>query len=47
MNLDDLIILSIDDHAIEPPGLFENHLPEKYKGRAPRLVRDENGKEHW
>jgi predicted TIM-barrel fold metal-dependent hydrolase len=47
VNLDDMIILSIDDHAIEPPNLFENHLPAKYKQRAPRLVRDPNGKEHW
>jgi predicted TIM-barrel fold metal-dependent hydrolase len=47
MNLDDMIILSIDDHAVEPPDLFENHLPAKYKDRAPRLVRDEHGKERW
>jgi predicted TIM-barrel fold metal-dependent hydrolase len=47
VNLDDLIILSIDDHVIEPPDLFENHLPAKYKARAPRLVRDEHGNELW
>jgi hypothetical protein len=27
MNVDDMIILSIDDHAVEPPDLFDNHLP--------------------
>ena len=47
MNVDDMIILSIDDHTVEPPELFDNHVPAKYKDRAPRLVRDENGKEHW
>jgi predicted TIM-barrel fold metal-dependent hydrolase len=47
MNVDDMIILCIDDHVVEPPDLFDNHLPAKYKDRAPRLVRDANGKEHW
>jgi predicted TIM-barrel fold metal-dependent hydrolase len=47
VNIDDMIILSIDDHSVEPPDLFENHLPAAYKDRAPRLVRDEAGKEHW
>jgi predicted TIM-barrel fold metal-dependent hydrolase len=47
MNLDDMIILSIDDHTVEPPDLFQNHLPDAYKDRAPRLVREPNGKEHW
>ena len=47
MNLDDLIILSIDDHVIEPPDLFANHLPTSYADRAPRLVRRDDGTEQW
>jgi predicted TIM-barrel fold metal-dependent hydrolase len=47
VKLDDLIILSIDDHTVEPPDLFEHHLPASYKDRAPRLVRNADGKEHW
>ncbi len=47
MHLDDMIILSIDDHVVEPPGLFKHHLPAQYHDRAPRLVREPNGKEHW
>ncbi len=47
MNLDDMIILSIDDHVVEPPDLFDGHLPAAYRDRAPRLVRDADGKEHW
>lgn len=47
MNVDDMIIVSIDDHTIEPPDLFDAHLPEKYKDRAPKLLRDENGFDHW
>jgi hypothetical protein len=47
MNVDDMIILSIDDHTIEPPDLFDGRVPEKYKDEAPRLVRDQGGFDHW
>jgi predicted TIM-barrel fold metal-dependent hydrolase len=47
VNVDDMIILSIDDHTIEPPDLFDEHLPAKYKERAPKLLRDEQGFDHW
>ena len=47
MKVDDMILISIDDHLIEPPNLFENHVPAQYKSQAPRLVRDDNGKDHW
>jgi predicted TIM-barrel fold metal-dependent hydrolase len=40
MKLDDMIIVSVDDHVIEPPNLFENHMPKKYADRAPRMVYD-------
>ncbi|WP_432842241.1 amidohydrolase family protein [Dactylosporangium sp. CA-092794] len=32
-------IISVDDHVIEPPGLFERWLPRKYHERAPRVER--------
>jgi predicted TIM-barrel fold metal-dependent hydrolase len=47
VNVDDMIILSIDDHNVEPPNLFEGRLPAKYQDRAPRLARDAQGKDHW
>lgn len=47
MNVDDMIILSIDDHTIEPPDLFEGRLPERYKDQAPKLVRSPDGSERW
>lgn len=47
MKVDDMIIVSVDDHAIEPPDMFDAHVPMKYKDRAPRLVREESGTEHW
>ncbi len=35
MNLDDMILVSIDDHMIEPPHMFENHVPKKWLDDAP------------
>jgi predicted TIM-barrel fold metal-dependent hydrolase len=47
MNVDDMIIISIDDHAIEPPDMFDAHVPAKHKDQAPRLVSDDKGCHHW
>lgn len=32
-------IISVDDHVLEPAHLWEQHLPEQLRDRAPRLVR--------
>ena len=32
------LIVSVDDHVIEPPDLWERWLPRKYRGRGPRVV---------
>ena len=34
MNKDDLILVSIDDHVIEPPDMFDGFIPKKYADRA-------------
>ncbi|MGD9701248.1 MAG: amidohydrolase family protein [Acidimicrobiia bacterium] len=47
MKIEDMILVSIDDHVIEPPDVFEHHLPEKYRDRGPRFVRLENGVDQW
>ena len=47
MNVDDMVIVSIDDHTIEPPDIFDKHLPAKYRDQAPKLLRDEQGHDHW
>jgi len=45
--VDDLILISVDDHIIEPPDLFVNHLAAKYQDRAPKLVRNGEGNDVW
>jgi predicted TIM-barrel fold metal-dependent hydrolase len=47
MQVDDLIIVSIDDHLIEPPDMFDRHVPAKYADQAPKLIKDTDGLEKW
>ncbi|MER5516520.1 amidohydrolase family protein [Streptomyces sp. NPDC002763] len=47
MNKDDLILISVDDHVIEPPDIFVNHLPKRYLDDAPKLVHREDGSDVW
>lgn len=37
--MNDLTIISVDDHVIEPPSLWEGRVPAKFRERAPRLLR--------
>jgi predicted TIM-barrel fold metal-dependent hydrolase len=40
-------IISVDDHLIEPPDLFEGRMPAHLADRAPKVVELENGNESW
>ena len=47
MKLEDMILMSVDDHVVEPPEMFDNHMTQKeLETIAPRLVA-ENGKNFW
>jgi len=47
VNIDDLILVSVDDHVVEPRHLFEGRMPAKYQDRAPRIVEKDDGTEAW
>ncbi len=47
MNIDDLILVSVDDHVVEPPDMFDNHLPEKFRSLAPKVIRAADGSDVW
>jgi hypothetical protein len=47
MQIDDMILVSVDDHIIEPPDLFVNHIDKRFLDRAPQLVRTEEGTDVW
>jgi len=47
MRADDLILVSVDDHVVEPPDMFEGRLPAKYADMAPRVEKTEKGDDVW
>src|SRR5262245_9431260 len=48
MRMDDMVLVSVDDHVIEPPTVFERHVPARWAARAPRLVFDRaTGMQTW
>ena len=47
MKVDDLILVDVDEHVIEPPHLFEGRLPAKYQDKAPRLITRDDGTMAW
>ena len=50
MQVEELILVSVDDHVVEPPSLsdfFADHVPAKYKDRVPRVIRRDDGTDAW
>ena len=49
MDTNDMIMISVDDHLVEPPDLFDNHLPSRWAERdeAPRVRRRSDGSDVW
>ncbi len=40
-------IISVDDHLVEPPDMFEGRLPARLADRAPHIVENELGHQLW
>jgi predicted TIM-barrel fold metal-dependent hydrolase len=47
MKAEDLILVSVDDHLVEPPDMFEGRLPAKYADAAPKVLRRDDGSDVW
>jgi predicted TIM-barrel fold metal-dependent hydrolase len=47
MNVDEMIFISVDDHVVEPPHMFEGRMPAKYVEQAPKVVRTDKGDDVW
>lgn len=47
MHIDDLILVSVDDHVVEPPDMFAGHIPERYKDLAPKVITKSDGTDAW
>ena len=40
-------IISVDDHIVEPPDIFEGRVPARLAERAPRVVQTSSGFDTW
>ena len=47
VDVESLILVSVDDHCVEPPDMFEGRLPAKYADLAPKLITREDGTNAW
>lgn len=41
------LIVSADDHIVEPPDTFEGRVPSKYADRVPKVITTDDGGELW
>src|SRR6202142_516284 len=46
MRLEDMILVSVHDHLIEPSTMFANHVPRRYREQAPHVI-SEQGVDTW
>jgi len=44
---DDVQVISVDDHVIEHPTVWQDRLPEKHKEAGPKNTRDDEGRDVW
>jgi predicted TIM-barrel fold metal-dependent hydrolase len=42
-----MIMISVDDHVVEPPNLFEGRIPQKYRDQAPKVIKTQDGMDVW
>jgi predicted TIM-barrel fold metal-dependent hydrolase len=47
VQLRDLVLVSVDDHVVEPPDMFEGRLPARYRDEAPLVTQRDDGTEIW
>ncbi|HUO47729.1 MAG TPA: amidohydrolase family protein [Acidimicrobiales bacterium] len=40
-------VISVDDHLIEPPDMFEGRMPAALAARAPHIVEEDDGSQYW
>lgn len=47
MKMNDMVIISVDDHISEPPDMFDKHLSGDALATAPKLKKTESGTDYW
>jgi predicted TIM-barrel fold metal-dependent hydrolase len=47
MQTSEMILVSCDDHVVEPRDMFDRHVPARWKDQAPRSIINAEGLETW
>ena len=47
MEMNDMVLISVDDHISEPPDMFEGHLKGDDLASAPQFMVADNGTSYW
>ncbi len=47
MEINEMVMVSVDDHVVEPPNLFDGRLPAKYVDLAPKFITNQDGTNAW
>lgn len=47
MEINDMVLISTDDHICEPPNMFDNQLSGDLLDSAPKNLTDKNGNNYW
>ena len=47
MKLEDMILVSVDDHVVEPPDMWDGVLTPEWKAKAPKLVHKPDDTDVW
>jgi hypothetical protein len=47
MKMNDMVLISVDDHISEPPGMFAKHLKGDDLKTAPRFCTTDTGTNYW
>ena len=46
-SMNDMILVSVDDHLVEPADMFDHHMPARFKDQAPKIRKAKDGAHHW
>src|SRR5579871_1611470 len=47
MKMNDMVIISVDDHICEPANMFDKHLSGETLATAPKLRTSDKGTDYW
>ena len=47
MKMNDMVVISVDDHVVEPPDMFDKHLSREGLATAPKFKTAPNGTNYW